>query len=132
MQGKAATIDEFLATRPAAQRTALQRLRRAIKAVVPKSEECISYGIPAFRHNGRVLVHFGAGKGHCSFYPGGHPIAAHQAALKKYSTSKGTIRFAPDDPLPATLVKKLVRTRIAEFGAKKPTKRAARRRATKR
>jgi uncharacterized protein YdhG (YjbR/CyaY superfamily) len=64
-----------------------------------------------------VIVWFGAAARHCAFYPGAHPIAAYEDELKAYSTSKGTIRFPPDEPLPATLVRKLVKARIAEvFG----------------
>jgi len=111
---KPLNIDEFLKSLSADKRATLQKLRRAIKAAAPKAEECISYGIPAFRNEGRLLVCFGAGKNHCAFYPGARPIAEHKAALKSYSTSKGTVRFPVDEPLPATLVRKLVKTRLAE------------------
>jgi len=77
-------------------------------------EECISYGIPAFHLGGRFLVGIGAGVNHCSFYPGAYPIEAYKAELAEYDTSKGTIRFAPDCPLSVTLVRKLVKARIAE------------------
>jgi uncharacterized protein YdhG (YjbR/CyaY superfamily) len=108
------TIDEYLATVSADKRAALQKLRRAIKAAAPRAEECISYRIPAFRLDGRMLVWFGAATSHCAFYPGAHPIEACKAALKGYRTSKGTIRFPPGEPLPAALVRKLVKARIAE------------------
>lgn len=94
------------------KRTALEKLRRDIHAAVPNAEECISYQVPAFRVDGRVLVWFGAGKDHCSFYPGGI-ISGFEKELAKYSTSKGTIPFPPDKPLPATLVRKLVKARMA-------------------
>ena len=119
MKARPTTITAFLATLTPTQRATLQKLRRAIKAAAPGAEECISYGIPAFRHDGRILVWFGAGKNHCAFYPGAHPIVAHKAALKSYRTSKGTIRFPVDEPLPATLVRKLVKTRIAENAARR-------------
>jgi uncharacterized protein YdhG (YjbR/CyaY superfamily) len=109
---KASTIDEYLAPLPAAKRAALQRLRRTIKSAVPGAEECISYGMPAFRYEGRMLAWFAAAKNHCSFYPGG-AIEACKKELAKYETSKGTIRFQPDAPLPAALVKKLLKARIA-------------------
>src|SRR5262249_18971757 len=109
------SIDEYLGTVSADQRAALQRLRGQIHAAAPKAEECISYGIPAFRLNGRMLVAFGAAAKHSSFFPGAHPVRTHRAELKKYSTSTGTIRFSPDNPLPAGLVRKLVKTRIAEY-----------------
>ena len=111
---KPESIDAYLASLTSDKRAALEKLRRAIRAAAPKAEECISYQLPAFRLHGKVLVWFGAATNHCSFYPGAAPIAQHAAELKGYPTSKGTIRFSPDDPLPATLVKKLVRARIAE------------------
>jgi uncharacterized protein YdhG (YjbR/CyaY superfamily) len=121
MSNKPTTIDEFLARLSNEKREALEKLRRAIKSAAPKAEECVSYGVPAFRLDGKLLVAFGATTNHCSFYPGAHPIKAHKDELKPYDTSKGTIRFPPDRPLPATLVRKLVKTRIAEYGAKQAT-----------
>jgi uncharacterized protein YdhG (YjbR/CyaY superfamily) len=115
-RSKPTTIDEYLARVPADQRSALERLRRTIKSAVPGAEECISYGLPAFRYSGRMLAWFGAAKNHCSFYPGG-VVQECQDELKKYETSKGTIRFQPDEPLPARLVKKLLKARIAANAA---------------
>jgi uncharacterized protein YdhG (YjbR/CyaY superfamily) len=123
MPGKPTSIDDYLSRLTSEKRAALQKLRRAIKAAAPSSEECISYQVPAFRLDGKVLVWFGAATNHCSFFPGAAPIAEHAAELEGYSTSKGTIRFDPSKPLPATLVRKLVKTRIAEHGAKRPAKR---------
>jgi uncharacterized protein YdhG (YjbR/CyaY superfamily) len=88
-------------------------LRGHIKAAAPELEECISYGVPAFRLKGKFLLAMGAAKGHCSFYPGA-TVQRYQELVKGYETSKGTIRFQPDKPLPATLVKKLVKARIAD------------------
>lgn len=110
----AATIDAYLAKLSPDKRSALTKLRKAIKAAAPRAEECISYQIPAFRLDGRMLVWFGAATNHCSFFPGAYPIAACKRDLKRYKTSKGTIRFSPDRPLPAALVRKLVKARIAE------------------
>jgi uncharacterized protein YdhG (YjbR/CyaY superfamily) len=116
---KPRTIDEYLATLQADQRAALQQLRTTIRASVPQAEECISYALPAFRLDGRVLVCFGAAARHCSFFPGsGSTVAAHADLLKGYDTSKGTIRFQPDKPLPAALVRKLVKARVAENAAR--------------
>lgn len=98
MRMKVTTIDECLAALTPTLRTTLQKLRRAIKAAAPNAEECISYGMPAFRNEGRILAWFGAAKNHCAFNPGAHPIVVHKAALKGYSTSKGTVRFPVDDP----------------------------------
>jgi uncharacterized protein YdhG (YjbR/CyaY superfamily) len=113
------TIDEYLAQLSAEQRAALGRIRRAIKSAAPKAEECISYRIPAFRLGGRVLVWFAAASNHCALYPGASPIEKHKGELEAYDTSKGTVRFPADRPLPAALVRKLVKTRIAEYAAKK-------------
>jgi uncharacterized protein YdhG (YjbR/CyaY superfamily) len=96
------------------KRTALGKIRSAVKAAAPRAEECISYQIPAFRLDGRVLVWYAAMKEHCSFFPGAYAVASLKPELKKYTTSKGTIRFSPERPLPATLVRKLVKARIAE------------------
>ncbi|MFN7941113.1 MAG: DUF1801 domain-containing protein [Thermoanaerobaculia bacterium] len=115
MQGKATTIDEYLAPLAAEKRAALERLRRDIHAAAPEAEECISYGIPAFRLAGRMLVAFGAAAKHCAFYPGAHPVEALADELAAYDTSKGTVRFPPERPLPAALVRKLVRARVAEY-----------------
>jgi uncharacterized protein YdhG (YjbR/CyaY superfamily) len=120
MSGRPQTIDEYLAPLSGEKRAALQKLRRAIKAAAPQAEECISYQVPAFRLAGRLLVAFGAAAKHCAFYPGAFPVQAHKDELEVYDTSKGTIRFQADRPLPATLVRKLVKTRIAEYAARKP------------
>jgi len=106
----------YLASVPVHQRAALLKLRKAIGAAAPGAEEGVSYGLPAFRLGGRPLVCYAATKNHCSFFPMSPAvIRAHARELKGYDTSKGTIRFAADKPLPPTLVRKLVRTRIAEL-----------------
>jgi uncharacterized protein YdhG (YjbR/CyaY superfamily) len=115
MAPKTKTIDEYLVAVSDDKRAALEKLRNTIKAAAPKAEECISYGLPAFRLDGRVLVAFGAGVNHCAFYPcSGSTVAAFKDDLKPYETSKGAIRFQADEPLPATLVKKMVKARIRE------------------
>ncbi len=115
---KSTTIDDYLAGVPGAQRAALERLRRLIRKTAPRAEECISYGLPAFRLDGHLLVAFGAAAKHCSFYPmSALTIEAHRSALSGFETSKGTIRFQPEVPLPAALVRKLVKSRIAENAA---------------
>ncbi len=118
MSAKPQTIDEYLALLSNEKRAALEKLRRAIKSAAPKAEECISYQIPAFRLRGRMLVWFGSATNHCAFYPGSFPVEAHKDELEAYDTSKGTIRFQADSPLPATLVRKLVKARIAEHAAR--------------
>jgi uncharacterized protein YdhG (YjbR/CyaY superfamily) len=110
------TIDEYLAGVKADQRSALEKLRRAIRAAAPSVEETISYGIPAFRLNGRALVFFGAWAKHCAFYPGSSAsLKKFRSDLKGFQISKGTIRFSPDNPLPVALVKKLVKARVAQI-----------------
>ena len=118
MKGTAATIDEYLAPLSKQQRAALEQLRKVIKAAAPRAEECISYGIPGFRLGGRLLVSFGAAAKHCAFYPGAHPVKTHQRELASYDTAKGTVRFAAERPLPAALVRKLVKSRIVEYAAR--------------
>jgi uncharacterized protein YdhG (YjbR/CyaY superfamily) len=111
---KPVTIDEYLGALSEDKRRALERLRRIIRATAPGAEECISYQLPAFRLNG-MLVAFGAAANHCAFYlMSGSTVAAHKDELKEYDTSKGTIRFKPENPLPDAIVRKLVRARIVE------------------
>jgi len=119
MSVQARTIDEYLEPLGREQRAALEKLRRAVKAAVPEAEEYISYQIPTFKLDGRMLVSFGAWENHCAFYPGAFPIETHKDDLEAYDTSKGTIRFQADRPLPAALVRKLVKTRIAERSARR-------------
>ena len=114
----AATVDDYLAEVPTEARATLEKLRKTIKAAVPKAVEVISYQIPTFKLDGRMLVSYAAFKDHCSFFPGAAPIKAHEDELKSYQTSKGTIRFHTSKPLPATLVRKLVKTRIKENEAR--------------
>src|SRR6266568_5931208 len=104
MAAKPRTIDEYLAPLSDEKRATLEKLRTAIRSAAPKAEECISYQIPAFRLGGRLLVAFGAAANHCAFYAGAFPVKAHKDELEVYDTSKGTIRFQADSPLPATLV----------------------------
>lgn len=121
---KAATIDAYLSGVARDKREALERLRTQIAAAAPGAEETISYALPAFRLNGKVVAGFGAGADHCALYLfSGAIVDAHAAVLKGYDFSKGTVRFAPGKPLPAALVKKLVQARIAEAGSA-PAKKA--------
>jgi uncharacterized protein YdhG (YjbR/CyaY superfamily) len=113
------TIDEYLATVPEPARSTLKKTREVIRSVVPEeATEAISYGIPAFKYKG-TLVYFAAFPDHCSLFPTASVIRAFENELKDYQTSKGTIRFAVDKPLSTTLLKKLVRARVAQVELKK-------------
>src|SRR5438477_4035353 len=112
---KPKTMDEYLAALSDDKRAALEKLRKTIRAAAPKAEECISYGVAAFRLKGRPLVAFGAAANHCAFYRmSSTTVRAFQEHLKDFETSKGTIRFSTDKPLPMALVKKLVKARLME------------------
>lgn len=118
----AADIDEYLAAVPRKARGALERLRMTIRAAAPKAVEKISYQIPVFIYQG-MLVGFAAFKEHCSFFVMGTAVMdAHKKELKPYPTSTATIRFPAEKPLPAALVKKLVRARIKENEARRKKK----------
>lgn len=115
MAGKPQTHEEYLAALSDDKRAALENLRRTIREAAPNAEECISYQLPAFRLDGKLLVSYGATTKHCAFYlMSSTTVEAHKEALKNYDTSKGTIRFQADNPLPRDLVRKLVEARIAE------------------
>jgi len=110
----AETVDDYLAAVPEDARAALAKLRKTIKAAAPKATEVISYQIPAYKHHG-LLVGFASSKGLCTFHIMSTDVTrAHAADLKGYKIGKASIRFAPDKPLPAALVTKLVKARIAE------------------
>jgi len=109
---KPKTINEYLAPLSDEKRVALQKLRRTIKAAAPGAKECISYGLPAFCLDGKAFIWFGAAAKHCALY--GPVDPAYKAELADFDTNKGTIRFKPEKPLPAALVRKLVKSRIAK------------------
>ena len=108
-------IDDYLTRVPDGKRAALEHLRSQIRALAPQATEAISYGMPAFRLDGRYLAGLGATKRACSLYIGRLPVQTHGDELADYQVWKGTINFAPDTPLPAELVEKLVRSRLAEW-----------------
>ncbi|HYJ06709.1 MAG TPA: DUF1801 domain-containing protein [Chthoniobacterales bacterium] len=113
MAAKPKTPGDYLASLSADKRAALEKLCKDVKAAAPEAEECISYGVPAFRLNGKFLVAYAAAKNHCAFYPGS--VINTLAELKDYDTGKGTVRFSAGKPLPAALVRKLVKLRIAKM-----------------
>ena len=105
-------------------RRLLRQLRTTIRAAAPGAAEGFSYRIPGFRVEGRPLVWYAAFTHHCSLYPITDAIQrAHSSALKGYATSKGTVRFPLAEPLPVTLVRRLVRARLAELRAARARKR---------
>lgn len=108
---KPTTIDEYLRALPDDQRRALTALRAQIKAAAPSAEEYIGYGLAGFKLNGKPLIYMGAAKNHCAIY-GARADAALAGKLKAFKQSKGTIQFTPDKPIPASLVKLIVKARV--------------------
>jgi len=115
-KGKTAprNVDEYLARVPSPARGPLNEIRAAIRSVVPADAiEVISYGMPAFKHK-KVLVWYAAFANHCSLFPTGSIVEAFKDELKHYSTSKGTVHFPLDKPVPTALIKKMVKARVSE------------------
>ncbi len=109
-------VDAYLAAVPPDARDALEKLRKIIRSAAPEAEEGFSYGVPAFKLDGKPVVCFAAFKHHCGFYPMSPDVLSLFAAeLSGYETAKGTIRFDPKKPLPAALVKRIVKARIAQL-----------------
>ena len=112
-------VEEYLAGIPEPARSTLQKLRVAIRsAVPPQASETISYGMPAFKHK-KVLVWFAAFSTHCSLFPTASVVEVFKSELKGFTTSKGTIQFSIDKPLPTALIKKIVKLRVAQNANKK-------------
>ena len=117
--GAPKNVDEYLAGVPEPARSSLNKIRAAIRsAVPPEATETISYGMPAFKYKG-VLAWFAAFAKHCSLFPTASVIETFKSELKGFATSKGTIQFPTDKPLPAALVKKMVKARVAQIESKK-------------
>jgi uncharacterized protein YdhG (YjbR/CyaY superfamily) len=110
---QANSIDEYVSKFPKQIQDILQKLRQTIKEVAPQAQEAISYQIPTFKLNGN-LVHFAAFKDHIGFFPTSSGVAAFERELSEYKTSKGTIRFPLDRPIPFDLVRKIVKFRVKE------------------
>jgi uncharacterized protein YdhG (YjbR/CyaY superfamily) len=118
MLPKVASIDEYLATVTDEKRAALAKLRKTIRSIIPKATECISYGMPAFRvaGKGKVVAGFIATKNGCSYFPfSGTTLGTLAKDLKAYGQTKSALHFDPKKGLPATLVRKLIKARIAEL-----------------
>ena len=124
MGNPAKDVDAYIAAAPVNARSALKALRRTVKAAAPEAEEVISYGMPAYRYHGQ-LVYFAAFENHCSFFPGSKSVLkTFSRELKPFDASVGTIRFTPGKPLPAALVKKIVKMRVEENALRAGRKRA--------
>lgn len=117
---KPTNTDEYLEQIPAAQRKALQALRKQILAAAPGAEEHFGYGLPGFKHNGHPMLYLGAAKNHVALY--GSVPAGFKERLKDFTVSKGTIQFTPEKPLPAGLVKDIVKAKVAEIELRWPAK----------
>jgi uncharacterized protein YdhG (YjbR/CyaY superfamily) len=114
------SVEDYLAALPEEQRAALEELRKTIRAAAPQATERISYAMPAFEQDGRFLVSYAAFKDHCSLYPASSPVReALGDELEPYFSGKGTLRFRADAPIPATLVRKIVRVRLEENAARR-------------
>jgi len=109
------SVEDYLAALPEAPRAALEKLRKTIKAAAPEATETISYQMPAVKLHGRFLVSYAAFKNHCSLFPASAKVLeAHGEELKPYFSGKGTLRFTANKPIPAALVKRIVKTRMEE------------------
>jgi uncharacterized protein YdhG (YjbR/CyaY superfamily) len=109
-------VDRYLAKLDEPKRSTLLALRRSILDVVPDAEQCISYGMPAFKVEGKAIAGFAAFKNHLSYLPhSGSVLPALDADVARYEKTKGSLHFAVDKPLPTRLVKKLVTTRMQQL-----------------
>lgn len=128
MKTNIATVDGCIATFPAATQKIMKQVRATIKKAAPKAEESMSYGMPAYKLNGKPLVYFAGYKSHIGFYatPTGH--AEFKKELSKYKQGKGSVQFPLDEPMPLKLIEQIVKFRAAENemkAAKAPKKKAA-------
>jgi uncharacterized protein YdhG (YjbR/CyaY superfamily) len=123
MVRKPTTIDEYLATVSGERLDALERLRETIRSIIPEAEECISYNLPAFRIDGAVVAGFLATAKGCSYFPfSGRTLETLASHLGKYERTKSSLHFSPDKPLPVGLVRRLIKTRLAEVTKSSPAR----------
>src|SRR5262245_5599259 len=120
MSPAAKNVDAYIAAAPTGTQVPLTKLRTAIRGAAPDAVESIAYQMPAYKYKGRPLVYFGAAKEHVGLY--GPAVVEFEGELKGYSTSKGTVRFPLDKPIPTALVKRLVKSRLAAIDAAKKAK----------
>jgi len=111
------TVDEYLKTVTPSQKIALERIRALVKKLVPDAEETISYGMPTYKYNGKVLIHFAAFKDHLSIFPTADLSidTGLNKKLEKYRSGKGTLQFTLDDPIPDDLIKDIVKIRLNDI-----------------
>lgn len=129
MNSRVTSIDEYLATLTPPQRAFLQKLRKLIHSIAPKAQECITYSIPGFKQNS-PFVAFAAFKNHYSLFPmGGATIEKFRKDLRDFDTNKGTIRFTEEKPLPASLIRKIVKHRLAIDATKAVARKAKKKKA---
>jgi len=115
MARKPTTIDDYLATVSDERRSVLESLRKTIRSITPEAEECISYGIPAFRLHGVVVAGFSATAKGCSYFPfSGSTLKTLASHVAGYEQTKSSLHFSPGRPLPTTLVRRLIKARVAE------------------
>jgi len=123
------SVDEYLATKPVALRRTLARVRRVIREALPDAEEVISYQIPAYRLNGRVVIYFAGWTGHYSIYPVTKPlVTALGARIKPYVASKGTLRFPLSERVPEALIARIAKLRGNEAAGRRRTNASVRKR----
>jgi uncharacterized protein YdhG (YjbR/CyaY superfamily) len=115
---KATSIDAYLSDVPPEKKAALQKVRALVKKTVPKATETMAWGMPMFKYNGKYVLGFCAFKEHCSIFPmSGRILTRYKPKLDAFAMSKGTIRFTPDKPIPASIVKAIVKDRMKEIDA---------------
>jgi uncharacterized protein YdhG (YjbR/CyaY superfamily) len=123
MKSGPATVDEYLAELPQPVRRVLGNLRKTIRATAPKADEVIGYGMPGYKYHG-MLVYFAAFKSHCSFFPGTSMLEQFGAEVAPFKTSKGTLQFTVEKPLPQPLVRRIVKERMKQNEARQLAKKA--------
>jgi uncharacterized protein YdhG (YjbR/CyaY superfamily) len=117
------SVTDYIASQPAAARAALRRARSTIRKAMPRAEEVISYGIPAYRLQGRVVIYFAAWKEHYSIYPATDGLAeAFKDELAAYEVSKGTIRLPLSEPVPVKLIERVAKFRVKQAAAREKAK----------
>jgi uncharacterized protein YdhG (YjbR/CyaY superfamily) len=108
-------IDDYLEKYDDPERAELEKIRSIVKAIVPDAEEVMTYGMPGFKYNGKYLIAFSVFKDHLGLFPASGPVEAHKDKLVNFKTSKGGIQFTPQKPIPESLIREILLTRLAEM-----------------